>query len=118
MTDEEREYDLDEEQIKESKKLAAQELANEDLEAFVLVTYDGKDTSVTLEADFMEPQTEMPMPQALLATLIYNYSVQTGRRPMRIGQAATYAAEQIFQNPTEFDFVTDMNEVIQQEQER
>lgn len=115
MTEEDREYELDDEQIKESKKLAAQELADDDLEAFVLVTYDGHDTSVTLEADFVEPQTEMPMPQAFLATLIYNYGIQTNRRPMRIGQAATYAAEQIFQNPTEFDFVTDMDEVIDDE---
>jgi len=101
-----------EEQLKEAKKNAAQELSDDELEGFVLVSYDGDETSVTLMADDVEPQTEMPLPQALLATLIYDYSLRTNREPLRIGQAATYAASQIFNNPTEFDFVTDFDEMV------
>jgi len=115
MTDDTEEERYGQESLKESKKLAAQQLADENVEAFVLVSYDGQGTNVTLEGNFVEPQTEMPMPQALLATLIYSYSIQTNREPLRIGQAATYAAEQIFNNPTEFDFVTNMDDVIDQQ---
>jgi len=114
MTDEsaepEKEY---QEKVKEAKKNAAQELGRDEVESFVLVSYDGDETSVTLMADSVEPQTEMPMPQALLATLIYDYSIRTNREPLRIGQAATYAAEQIFNNPQQFDFVTDFEEMME-----
>jgi hypothetical protein len=98
-----------------AKKNAAQQLADENLQSFVLVSYNGAEMSVTLMADSVEQQTEMPMPQALLSTLIFDYSIRTNRKPLHIGQAATYAAGEIFSNPTEFDFVTDFDEDLIQE---
>lgn len=94
---------------KEALKQASQELADDGLQSFALITYDGDQSKVTMHADQMHQETEMPMPQMLLATLIYNLSQRSGTQPLRIGQAATYAAEQVFYDATDQDFVRDFS---------
>lgn len=104
-----------EDQLKQALKNASQELAADDLESFALVSFDGTVPSVTMEADQYHEQTGMPMPQLLLATLIYNLAQRSGEKPLRIGQAATYAAEQMFgegKDFTEADFVRNLDEEL------
>lgn len=98
------------ERLEESLRLATDQLTDAELEAFVLVSMAGGEANVTVEADQVHDETEMPMPQVLLATLIYNYAQQTGTRPLRIGQAATYAAENIFKDATDYEFVTNLDD--------
>lgn len=110
MSDEDQSHDYDQAEFKEALKEASQELASDDLESFVLASFDGDQAKVTMHADQFHQETEMPMPQMLLATVIYNYSQRTGVEPLRIGQAATYAAEQIFKDAAEADFVRDFSD--------
>jgi len=114
MSDGDEEFDREYQQRerKEALKEASQELASDDLESFVLISFDGDQSKVTMHADQFHEETEMPMPQMLLATIIYNYSQRTGIEPLRIGQAATYAAEQIFKDATEADFVRDFDDYL------
>lgn len=114
---EEHNHDFDyEAEFKEALKEASQELADDDLESFVLASFDGDQSKVTMHADQFHQETEMPMPQMLLATIIYNYSQRSGVEPLRIGQAATYAAEQIFKDSTEADFVRDFDDYLREQQ--
>lgn len=97
---------------KEALKQASQELADNQLQAFALISFDGNESKVTMHADQMHQETEMPMPQMLLATYIYNLAQRSSVEPLRIGQAGTYAAENIFHDATDADFVRDFNEDI------
>jgi len=102
--------DYDHDPRKEALKQASQELADGELESFALISFDGEQSKVTMHADQFHHETEMPMPQMLLATFIYNLSQRTDIDPLRIGQAATYAAEQVFYDATEADFVRDFED--------
>jgi Cu/Ag efflux protein CusF len=111
MTEEPETYD---DALKEALKQASGELAADNLESFALVTFDGDVPKVTMEADQHHEPTGMPMPQMLLATLIYDLSQRANVEPLRIGQAATYAAEQMFNNRdvTDAEWVRDMDEEL------
>jgi hypothetical protein len=84
-----------------ARKLARMQLMSNDTEAFAMVTFDGDDVNVSYYGDQVHEQTQMPMPQVLLAGLIYDYSRGTDVEPLRIGQAATYAAGNVFAAPQE-----------------
>lgn len=103
---------LPEDKHKEALKQASQELAANDLESFALITFDGDQSKVTMHADQHHHETEMPMPQMLLATLIYNIGQRTDTKPMHIGQAATFAAENIFYDATDQDYVRDIGDEV------
>jgi len=114
MTEEDQENHSHDTNRKEALKQASEELASDDLESFALITFSGDTPKVTLHADQYHEETGMPMPQLLLATLIYDLSQRSDAEPLRIGQAATYGAEQMFNNRdvTDHDWVRNMNEEL------
>lgn len=99
---------------REALRQASGELSDENLEGFALISYDGDQAKVTMQANQVHNETEMPMPQMLLATFIYNLAQRTDTQPLRIGQAATYAAEQIFHDATDAEWVRDFTEELEQ----